>query len=73
MRSLRTKARSAARLGFCLPICGRVVFLQVVRHPIASLNAAEARALLPQFLELLHDAIDSGASIGFLPPKPKTY
>jgi acetyltransferase len=35
---------------------------------ITSLNAAEARALLPQLLELLHDAVDSGASVGFLPP-----
>ena len=35
---------------------------------ITSLNAAEARALLPQLLALLHDAVDSGASVGFLPP-----
>lgn len=37
---------------------------------IASLSAAEARALLPQLHELLHDAVDSGASVGFLPPLP---
>jgi acetyltransferase len=37
---------------------------------IASLTAAEARALLPQLHELLHDAVDSGASVGFLPPLP---
>lgn len=36
--------------------------------PITSLSAAEARALLPQLLALLHDAVDSGASVGFLPP-----
>jgi acetyltransferase len=35
---------------------------------IKSLSSAEARALLPQLLELLHDAVDSGASVGFLPP-----
>ncbi|MGY3088766.1 acetyltransferase [Hymenobacter sp. UYAg731] len=35
---------------------------------ITSLSAAEARALLPQLHELLHDAVDSGASVGFLPP-----
>lgn len=37
---------------------------------IARLSAAEARALLPQLHELLHDAVDSGASVGFLPPLP---
>ena len=37
---------------------------------ITSLGAAEARALLPQLHELLHDAVDSGASVGFLPPLP---
>ena len=35
---------------------------------VSSLGPAEARALLPQLLELLHDAVDSGASVGFLPP-----
>jgi len=35
---------------------------------IASLSAAEARALFPQLFALLHDAVDSGASVGFLPP-----
>ena len=35
---------------------------------ITSLSAADARLLLPQLLELLHDAVDSGASVGFLPP-----
>ena len=35
---------------------------------ITSLTAAEARALLSQLLELLHDAVDSGAAVGFLPP-----
>ena len=39
---------------------------------ITSLNAAEARALMPQLLELLHDAVDSGASVGFLPPLAAT-
>ena len=37
---------------------------------IASLSAAEAHALLPQLHQLLHDAVDSGASVGFLPPLP---
>ncbi|WP_201986893.1 GNAT family N-acetyltransferase [Hymenobacter rubidus] len=37
---------------------------------IACLSAAEARTLLPQLHELLHDAVDSGASVGFLPPLP---
>ncbi|GAB3872406.1 GNAT family N-acetyltransferase [Hymenobacter segetis] len=37
---------------------------------ISSLSASEARALLPQLHELLHDAVDSGASVGFLPPLP---
>ena len=37
---------------------------------IARLSAAEARALLPQLHQLLHDAVDSGASVGFLPPLP---
>lgn len=35
---------------------------------ITSLTAAEARLLQPQLHELLHDAVDSGASVGFLPP-----
>ncbi|MBO2012734.1 GNAT family N-acetyltransferase [Hymenobacter negativus] len=35
---------------------------------MTSLSAAEARVLLPQLHELLHDAVDSGASVGFLPP-----
>jgi ribosomal protein S18 acetylase RimI-like enzyme len=35
---------------------------------ITSLGPAKARALLPQLHELLHDAVDSGASVGFLPP-----
>ena len=35
---------------------------------ITSLSAAEARALLPQLHALLHDAVDSGAAVGFLPP-----
>ncbi|MET4076175.1 GNAT family N-acetyltransferase [Hymenobacter sp. UYCo722] len=35
---------------------------------IASISAAEARALLPQLHQLLQDAVDSGASVGFLPP-----
>ena len=37
---------------------------------ITSCSAAEARALLPQLGELLRDAVDSGASVGFLPPLP---
>ncbi|MDQ2769647.1 MAG: GNAT family N-acetyltransferase [Bacteroidota bacterium] len=37
---------------------------------ISNLTAAAARALLPQLHELLHDAVDSGASVGFLPPLP---
>ncbi|GAB3850292.1 GNAT family N-acetyltransferase [Hymenobacter terrigena] len=37
---------------------------------ITSLSPAEARALIPQLHELLHDAVDSGASVGFLPPLP---
>jgi hypothetical protein len=35
---------------------------------IKSPSPAEARDLLPQLLELIHDAVDSGASVGFLPP-----
>ena len=35
---------------------------------IASLSAAEARACLPQLHELLRDAVESQASVGFLPP-----
>jgi acetyltransferase len=35
---------------------------------IASLSASEAQALLPQLHELLRDSVDSGASVGFLPP-----
>ena len=35
---------------------------------ITSLNPAEAQALRPQLHALLHDAVDSGASVGFLPP-----
>ncbi|WP_216680329.1 hypothetical protein [Hymenobacter siberiensis] len=35
---------------------------------ITSLSTAEARALLPQLHALLHDAVDSGAAVGFLPP-----
>ena len=35
---------------------------------ITSLSAAEARALLPQLHELLRDAVDSRAAVGFLPP-----
>ena len=37
---------------------------------IFSLSAAEARALLPQLHRLLQDAVESGASVGFLPPLP---
>jgi acetyltransferase len=37
---------------------------------IARLSAAEARAQLPQLHHLLHDAVESGASVGFLPPLP---
>ncbi|GAB3726670.1 GNAT family N-acetyltransferase [Hymenobacter agri] len=37
---------------------------------ITSLGVAAARALLPQLGELLRDAVDSGASVGFLPPLP---
>ena len=37
---------------------------------ITSLGPAEAQALLPQLHALLHDAVDSGASVGFLPPLP---
>ncbi|GAB2847357.1 GNAT family N-acetyltransferase [Hymenobacter ruber] len=37
---------------------------------ITSLSPVDARALLPQLHELLHDAVDSGASVGFLPPLP---
>ena len=39
---------------------------------ITSLSPAEAQALLPQLHALLHDAVDSGASVGFLPPLPAT-
>ena len=35
---------------------------------ITRLSAAEARALVPQLHQLLQDAVDSGASVGFLPP-----
>jgi acetyltransferase len=37
---------------------------------VARLAATEARAHLPQLHELLRDAVDSGASVGFLPPLP---
>lgn len=35
---------------------------------ITTVSAAEARTLLPQLHELLHDAVAFGASVGFLPP-----
>lgn len=35
---------------------------------ITQLTAAEIQAMLPEFIELLRDAVDSGASIGFIPP-----
>lgn len=35
---------------------------------IARLSANEARALLPQLHELLRDAVEARASVGFLPP-----
>lgn len=35
---------------------------------ITAIGPAEARLLLPQLIELLQDAVDSGASVGFLPP-----
>ncbi|MFC7667996.1 GNAT family N-acetyltransferase [Hymenobacter humi] len=42
------------------------------RHPmqvvISELNAADARLRLPALVELLQDAVDSGASLGFLAP-----
>ena len=51
---------------------GRNDFLAPTMTPlITSLTAAEAQALRPQLLELLHDAVDSGASVGFLPPLPE--
>ena len=37
---------------------------------VSTLSAAEARVLLPQLTELLYDAVDSGASVGFLLPMP---
>ncbi|GAB3312648.1 GNAT family N-acetyltransferase [Hymenobacter humi] len=39
--------------------------MQVV---ISELNAADARLRLPALVELLQDAVDSGASLGFLAP-----
>ncbi len=35
---------------------------------IDSLTGSQAEILIPQFIELLRDAVDSGASIGFIPP-----
>jgi ribosomal protein S18 acetylase RimI-like enzyme len=35
---------------------------------IESLNDTEAAPILPALISLLHDAVESGASIGFLPP-----
>lgn len=35
---------------------------------IASLNADDARQALPGLVRLLRDAVESGASLGFLPP-----
>jgi acetyltransferase len=35
---------------------------------IQRLNATQAAARLPQLAALLQDAVDSGASVGFLPP-----
>lgn len=35
---------------------------------IDRLTGSQIEALLPQFIELLRDAVDSGASIGFIPP-----
>ena len=37
---------------------------------ITSLGPAEDQALLTQLHALLHDAVDAGASVGFLPPLP---
>ena len=55
--------------GLDVPISRPNGFLAPPMAPlITSLSAAEARALLPQLHELLHDAVDSGASVGFLPP-----
>ena len=38
---------------------------------IRFLSADELSAYLPQLMELLRDAVDSGASVGFLPPLPE--
>ena len=63
------KTRPAAGVNFLLRDFRLNGFLASLMTPlINSLNAAEARALLPQLLALLHDAVDSGASVGFLPP-----
>jgi ribosomal protein S18 acetylase RimI-like enzyme len=35
---------------------------------VGQLNAGELEQALPQLVALLHDAVESGASIGFLPP-----
>lgn len=35
---------------------------------IENLTGSQIEMLLPEFIELLRDAVDSGASIGFLPP-----
>src|SRR5215510_7683158 len=35
---------------------------------IDRLSEQQAKAVLPQLADLLHDAVDSGASVGFLPP-----
>ncbi|WP_210518723.1 GNAT family N-acetyltransferase [Hymenobacter terricola] len=35
---------------------------------ISMLTASETQELLPQLIALLQDAVDSGASIGFMPP-----
>lgn len=36
--------------------------------PLEMLTAARARALFPDLVALLRDAVDNGASVGFLPP-----
>ena len=68
-RSLRKKAPPAAtarsgEASFATDgyLEGRMTYLHT------SVGPAEARALLPQLVELLRDAVDAGASVGFLPP-----
>ena len=51
-----------------LPLILTQIFERIPRKMIVELNQTQAQTKLPQLVALLQDAVNAGASIGFLPP-----